>query len=124
MPGTTFDVDVIEAGEGRAVVLPDGGVVFARGDRGDCAYIVKRGRIELRADGRAIDVVCPGEIFGHTALIDGSPRDATAVAAGHAEVIAIDGPVFTALLYDDGDFALTVMRLTARHLRAAMEMIG
>jgi hypothetical protein len=29
MPGTTFDVDVIEAGEGRAIVLPDGGVVFA-----------------------------------------------------------------------------------------------
>jgi CRP-like cAMP-binding protein len=124
MPGTTFDVDVIEAGEGRVIALVDGGRVFSRGDRGDCAYIVKRGRVELRADGRAIDVVCPGEIFGHTALIDGAPHDATAVAIGGAEVIAIDGSVFNALLFDDGDFALAVMRLTARHLRAAMGMLA
>ncbi|HMN88019.1 MAG TPA: Crp/Fnr family transcriptional regulator [Bauldia sp.] len=124
MPGTTFDVDVIAAGEGRVIALADGGRVFSRGDRGACAYIVKAGRIELRADGRAIDEVRPGEIFGQAALIDGATYDATAVAVGGAEVIAIDRPVFNALLDDDGDFALAVMRLTARHLRAAMGMIA
>lgn len=124
MQDTTFDVDVIEAGEGKAIAFPHGGVVFVRGERGDCAYIVKRGSIELRADDRAVDVVRPGEIFGQTALIDEEPRDASAVAVGEAEVVAIDRPVFTALLRDDSDFALAIVRLTTRHLRAAMGLLG
>ena len=124
MQNTTFDVDVIEAGEGKAIAFPNGGVVFVRGERGDCAYIVKRGSIELRADDRAGDVVRAGEIFGQTALIDEEPRDASAVAVGEAEVVAIDRPVFTALLHDDSDFALAIVRLTTRHLRAAMGLLG
>lgn len=124
MLGTTYDVDVIEAGAGKAVALPDGGIVFVRGEHGDCAYIVKRGSIELRQADRAVDIVHPGEIFGQTVLIDEQPRDASAVAVGEVEVVAIDRPVFTALINDDSDFALTVMRLTARHLRAAMGLIG
>lgn len=124
MPGTTFDVEVIEAGRGAAIRFPRGGTVFTEGERADCAYIVKRGRVEIRQADRAVDTIVPGEIFGHMALIDEEPRDASAIAVGDAEVVAIERPIFRELLRDDSDFALAVMRLTARHLRAAMKLVA
>ena len=48
MSGTTFDIEVIAAGGGPVFTYTDGTVIFHRGDLGDCAYIVKAGRIEIR----------------------------------------------------------------------------
>jgi CRP-like cAMP-binding protein len=123
MSGTTFDVEAIEAADGRRVPLNDGGFVFARGETAECAFIVKWGRIELREAGRTIEVLGPGEIFGQTSLIDGEPRSTSAVALGPAEVVAIDRPVFHVLFRDDPDFAMAVMRLTARRARVALGML-
>ena len=123
MSGTTFDIEVIAAGGGAVFTLSDGASIFHRGDSGDCAYIVKAGRIEIREKGRAVETIQTGEIFGEMALIDEEPRTASAIAAGDVELIRIDRPIFDALIRDDPDFALTIMRLIVRRLRAAMNML-
>ena len=120
---TTFDIEVIAAGGGAVFTHADGAVIFHRGDSGDCAYIVKEGRIEIREMSRAVETIQTGEIFGEMALIDEEPRTASAIAAGAVELIRIDRSIFDALIRDDTDFALTIMRLIVRRLRAAMNMI-
>jgi len=120
---TTFDIEVIAAGGGAVFTHSDGAVIFHRGDSGDCAYIVKAGRIEIREKCRAVDTIHAGEIFGEMALIDKKPRTSSAIATGDVELICIDRSIFDALIRDDTDFALTIMRLIVRRLRAAMNML-
>ncbi|SDB27898.1 Crp/Fnr family transcriptional regulator [Bauldia litoralis] len=120
MPGTTFDIEVIAAADLGVIPLFEGGVVFARGDSADCAYIVQSGSIEIRGVGCSIEVIGPGEIFGAAALLDDCPRSCSAVAVGEAEVIPIHRSLFTSLVRDDPDFALTIMRLVVRRLRATL----
>jgi CRP-like cAMP-binding protein len=121
--GTTFDVEVIAAGEGKLVAFDDGAVVLRKDDVGDCAYIIKRGGIEICEGNRTIEILEPGEIFGEVALIDDEARTASAVAVGPVELIPIDKRTFDVLIRDDPDFAAIVMRLIARRLRAAMNML-
>jgi CRP-like cAMP-binding protein len=123
MMETKFDVDVIAAGESTVLKFVDGSVIFGHGEAADRAYIVKSGRVEMREKGRAVETLEPGEIFGELALIDDEPRTASAVASGSVELIPISRSLFDVLLRDDPDFALTVMRLMAKSLRATMHML-
>lgn len=111
-------IDLARMVEGENVDYSDGRVVFIRGDAGDKAYIVESGRIDIREGGRIIEAMRPGEIFGELALIDGEPRSASAVAVGPTRLIVLERDRFFALLRENEDFALGVMRLMARRLRA------
>jgi len=122
MPDTAFDIDAIVAGEPRVLRLADGAVVHRRGDAGDCAYIVKRGRVEIRQKGRQVETLSAGEIFGEMGMIDGRPRHSTAVAVGDVELVPITRSLFTSLVRDDEDFVLTILRLLARRHRATMAL--
>ena len=111
-------IDLARIVTGEIVDYSDGRVVFIRGDAGDKAYIVESGRIDIRENGRVLEAMQPGEIFGELALIDGAPRSASAVAVGPTRLIVIERERFFELLRDNADFALGVMRLMARRLRA------
>jgi CRP/FNR family transcriptional regulator, cyclic AMP receptor protein len=105
---------------GRIVSFAEGGVVFIKGDPGDNAYVVASGLIEIRESGRVIERMGPGELFGEMAVIDSEPRSASAVAVGNTELVVIDRAEFERRLRDEPDFAINVMRLMARRLRATM----
>jgi CRP/FNR family cyclic AMP-dependent transcriptional regulator len=114
-------VDTISLGfGGRRVGFAGGGVVFIKGDAGDIAYVVASGSIEIRESGRVIETMGPGELFGEMALIDSEPRSASAVAVGATELLVIDRTEFDRRLREEPDFAINVMRLMARRLRATM----
>jgi CRP/FNR family transcriptional regulator, cyclic AMP receptor protein len=123
MVGTTIDIEVIAAADLGSMRLFDGGVVYSQGDLGDRAYIVRAGKIEIRGVGCAIEVIAPGEIFGEMALLDDQPRSCSAVALGDTELIPVSRWLFHALLIDDPEFALTIMRLIVRRLRAALAQL-
>ena len=113
-----FDID---GASGVAVLeLPHGGVVFVRGDRGEQAFVVRSGLIEIREGGQTVGTIGPGDMFGELALIDSGPRSASAVAVGETELIVIDRPTFDRLVRESPDFALNVMSLMARRLRAML----
>ena len=105
---------------GETVNFPDGGVVFIKGDRGIAAYMVRSGTVEIREAGRVVETMVRGEIFGEMALIDAEPRSASAVAVGPTELAVIDKDAFHKLVREDPDFALGVMRLMSRRLRATL----
>ena len=120
MPDTTFDIEVIAAADLGVVALLDGKTVFCKGDPAECAYIVKSGSIEIRGADCAIETIGPGELFGTAALIEDRTRSCSAVAIGESEVIPIPHSLFHSLLRDDPDFALTIIRLVVRRLRATL----
>jgi CRP-like cAMP-binding protein len=114
-----FDVDLIVGDKPRSVSFADRGVVFVKGDSGEFAYLVRSGSVEIRGAGNALEVVGPGGLFGEMALIDGGPRSASAVALGPTELVVIDKPSFDRLLREVPGFAVAVMRLMVRRLRAS-----
>jgi CRP-like cAMP-binding protein len=57
-------------------------------------------------------------IFGEMALIDDAPRSATAVAKTDVELVPISEKQFLFLVSQTPFFALKVMRVLARRLRA------
>jgi len=75
-------------------VIPTGGVIFREGERGDTAYLIQSGEIEilkrLDADHEIqLAVLGPGRLFGEMALIDDAPRMASARAISPTTLILI-----------------------------------
>lgn len=101
----------------RPLSLADGQVLFREGEPGQHMYIVKSGRLELRAGGRKLEAVGPGGLVGEMALIDPAPRSATAVARGQSSVAAVDAATFDQLVQRVPRLALEVMRIMTRRLR-------
>jgi CRP/FNR family cyclic AMP-dependent transcriptional regulator len=94
-----------------------GDVVFADGDAGDRMYLVKNGSVSLVKNGRELESVGPGGLFGEMALIDGEPRSASAIAGEGCELVAIEKRRFWFLVQETPYFAETVMRVMAERLR-------
>jgi CRP/FNR family transcriptional regulator, cyclic AMP receptor protein len=91
--------------------------VFLEDDTGSGMYLVRSGRIDIITYGTVLENVRAGGIFGEMALIDDGPRSAAAIATETSEVISIDKPTFLALIREQPEFALHVMRLLTARLR-------
>lgn len=118
---TTETTDGIASAVAEAGVAtrayPHGGVIFVKDDPADCAYVIVRGRVEIRETGRVLESIGPNEIFGEVGMIDGGSRSASAVAVGATEVRVIDRSTFDRLLRESPDFVMAIMRDMARRLR-------
>jgi CRP-like cAMP-binding protein len=97
-----------------------GEVIFAEGDKGEHMYVVRSGEIEIERNGQVIETLSGGGIFGEMALIDGSPRSATARAKTDTEVAPINEKSFLFLVHETPFFAIAVMRTLAERLRRAV----
>ncbi len=97
-----------------------GEVVFAEGDQGDKMYVVRSGEIAIERDGVVAETLSTGGIFGEMALIDGSPRSATARAKTACEVAPINEKSFLFLVHETPFFAIAVMRTLADRLRRSV----
>ena len=105
------------------VSFEPGEVIFREGDKGDKMYVVRSGAIEILLHGKVIETVVQGGIFGEMALIDGSPRVATARAKTLCEVCAISERSFLFLVDEMPYFALFVMRTLVDRLRRMDERL-
>ena len=94
-----------------------GDKIFVQDDEGGSMFVVRSGRVNITTYGTVLETIGPNGMFGEMALIDGSPRSATAVAAEPTEVAPIDKVAFTHLVRQDPEFALRVMRMLAARLR-------
>jgi signal transduction histidine kinase len=84
------------------LALSDGEALFTQGDKGDAAYVITGGAIEIVKEGPEKDTLLalrkPGEVIGEMALLAEEPRMATARARDDATVIAVPKPAMTHLL--------------------------
>ena len=94
-----------------------GQTIFTVGDPGQVMYVVKAGEVEIVVKGKAIERLDPGAVFGELALIDQSPRSATAIARSACQVVPINERRFIFLVQETPFFALHIMRIRAARLR-------
>ena len=95
-----------------------GEVIFREGDRGEEFFVIRRGEVEIRSGNRLLETLGENEIFGEMALIDASPRSADALARTDAVVAPISEKQYIFLVKHTPYFALKVLRVLARRLRA------
>ena len=67
--------------------------IIAAGERGDRAYLIESGQVEIfvEAPGQPISIRClkPGNVLGEMAVIDDAPRSASARALGPTRCVVI-----------------------------------
>jgi CRP-like cAMP-binding protein len=101
-----------------------GDVIFEEGSTGRELYVVLDGHIDIVKDSGAVRTTIvtlgKGEFFGEMAVIDGSSRSATAIAAApKTKVMRINHARFVYLVSQQPAFALMIMDALSKRLRAS-----
>ncbi len=94
-----------------------GEVVYREDDVPDALYVVIQGEVELTQGDVDIGIAEAGEAFGSWALVDGSPRVASATAASASRVLKVDREDFTDLLADRPDIVQAVFKAMVGRIR-------
>jgi len=95
-----------------------GETIFREGERGSELFVVQRGRVRILSGNRLLETLGENEIFGEMALIDDSPRSASAVAETDVAVAPVTENQYLFLVRHTPFFALKVLRVLAQRLRA------
>jgi len=101
-----------------------GDVIFEEGSSGRELFVVLDGEVEIAKinGGRKTVIVTlgKGEFFGEMAVIDGSSRSATAIAASvGTRVMRINHARFVYLVSQQPAFALMIMDALSKRLRVS-----
>jgi CRP-like cAMP-binding protein len=98
-----------------------GETIFNAGEKAEAMYGVVEGEIDIHRDGKPIETVGPGGIFGEMALIDHSLRSASATAKTDCKVVMVDERRFVFMVQETPYFALDVMRVLVERIRKYMD---
>jgi CBS domain-containing protein len=82
------------------------------------AFVVRRGAVELRSDGRLLDVVGEGELFGYTSILAERPLGFVARAREHTLVYRIAEDAIRPVLERPAALRFVARSLSARLLAA------
>jgi CRP-like cAMP-binding protein len=91
--------------------------IFTQDDEGAVMYAVRSGKVAIMASGAVLESIGPNGVFGEMALIDGSPRSATAIAREPTELAVINERAFLYLVERNPGFALELLRRLTKRLR-------
>lgn len=99
-------------------------IIFEEGSTGRELFVVLEGKVDIvKTNGESQTTIVSlgkGEFFGEMAVIDGSARSATAIAAaGGTRVMRINHARFVYLVSQQPAFALMVMDALSKRLRAS-----
>jgi CRP-like cAMP-binding protein len=102
-------------------------VIFEEGSTGRELFVVLDGEVEIaKVSGTSKTTIIKlgrGEFFGEMAVIDGSARSATAIAAAPGtKVMRINHARFVYLVSQQPAFALMVMDALSKRLRASNDV--
>jgi len=99
------------------IVLTPGQALFREGERGDEMFVLLEGQIDVMAGAKIVDTAQSGALLGEMALIDASPRSASAIARTDCKLANINLRRFHFLVQQNPFFATHVMQVLAQRLR-------
>jgi CRP-like cAMP-binding protein len=94
-------------------------MIFKTGDHGSEFFVVREGSVGIYVGGRVVERIGTSGVFGEMAMVDALPRSATAIAETDCVVVPLSEQQFLTLVREAPYFALEVMRVLARRIRAA-----
>ena len=104
--------------------------IFLQDTTGKVMYIISSGKVGIYNHGasgqdKLLATLETGDFFGEMALVDSSPRSATAIAEeANTQLVVLDRSKFIYLLRHQPDFALVVMSKLCQELREANQTIS
>lgn len=100
-----------------------GEAVFREGDRGEFLFAVTKGAVDIIINGKVVETVEEGGVFGEMALVEDKPRGASAIVKADAELVRIDRKRFLFLVQQTPYFSVQLMAVMAERLRRMNEML-
>jgi len=97
----------------------NGDTILREGQVGVLMYVVLKGKVSIRAGGTPLETVGPGNIFGEMALVDRSPRLASAIAESNVRLLAINRTAFLNLVKHSRRFAASLLAAVSARARYA-----
>jgi len=97
--------------------------VLRRGERADCLFVVRSGRIEVVDEGPPevlVRVLRRGAVLGELAVLGEGVRSASARARRDTDLLVLDRASFEALILEAPSFALALTRAMAAQLAATL----
>jgi len=121
-----FEISLLKFTPNKLKEFKKNELVFKEGTTGSKMYVIFSGRIRLYTEepGRELTLALlgPGEFFGEMALIDESPRSATAIADEDSNLLVMDQPQFLNLIKTSPDFAFHLIQNLSMRLRQRWEL--
>ncbi|GAB4275620.1 MAG: Crp/Fnr family transcriptional regulator [Candidatus Promineifilaceae bacterium] len=121
----------IEELASRLVVrqFSSGQIIFHHGDPGGLLYMITKGKVKIthsNPEGHEalLAILGQGDFFGELALLDDSPRSATAEAITQTEALTLHREDFIRYIKENPDFSLHVLHTLAQHIRRLNNQIS
>ena len=97
-----------------------GEILFSEFEPGDAFYLIQSGRVQIvKIMGdieKTIDVLQPTEVFGEMAILEDSPRSATAIALDQVKVLEFNRANFEVLMMGNPQIALKLLKLFTKRI--------
>jgi len=97
-----------------------GEIIFSEFEVGDTFYLIQSGRVQLaKLVGdleRTLDILHPSEMFGEMAILENSPRSATAIALDEVKVLEFNSQNFEILLLGNPQIALKLLKMFCKRI--------
>ncbi len=110
-----------------------GEVLFRDGEAGEVMYVIRQGRVrivtEVEVEGpkkkvrKQLAILGPGDFFGEMAILNDKPRTATAEVIEDAKLLVIDGDTLGAMIKQNTEIAVRLVKRLARRLDSANAII-
>jgi len=92
-------------------------VIMTEGEVGVFMYVVLSGRVAISIKSKIVEWVGPGGVFGEMALVDQSPRAATATAETDCDLLSINRGDFLKMVKTNPVFVVSLLKAAADRLR-------
>lgn len=109
--------------QSEAKAFPAGTTIFEAGQPGDFMYGILEGEVDLLVNGRVVESIAKGEVFGAGALIGVGARTYTAVARTECKLAYLDEKRFLFAVQETPVFAIKVMKSYSERLNRLIRSV-
>jgi CRP-like cAMP-binding protein len=103
-----------------AKTFKPGEMIFSEFEPGDTFYLIQSGRVQLLKHigdiEKTLDILQPSEMFGEMAILENSPRSATAIALDTVRVLEFNSSNFEILMLGNPQIAMKLLKLFVKRI--------
>lgn len=112
---------------GVAILLTDrhampGEQIVAKGELGDCLYVIASGRVRVHDERRTLALLGANQSFGELSLLDAEPRAASVSAVDETHLLRLDQDDFYSVAAESPQILRAITSTLCRMLRATLEL--
>ena len=117
-------VEIFQTSPSPKTVAP-GDIIFTDGDSGDVMYGLLEGEVEIIVNGKVLETIYRGDIFGEGALVHlDNKRASTAIAKTECKLALMEKKNFLFAVQQTPMFALEVMRSYSDRIRRLRQSVS